>query len=137
MTYHKIKFIFFCFKGTVSLMKRISWTELRAMLKENKIRGYHHYIKSELVDVLVKSGLLPNTMNITTITSIPKRKNSKREINPRYNFLKHIRNSPKKGEIQDMEAGEIIIYSTMYKAAKTFNQQSRLMSAYDGKVWRN
>ena len=25
----------------------------------------------------------------------------------------------------------------MYKAAKTFNQQSRLISAYDGKVWRN
>ena len=26
----------------------------------------------------------------------------------------------------------------MYKAAKTFfNQQSRLISTYDGKVWRN
>ena len=36
-----------------------------------------------------------------------------------------------------METGEIIIYSSMYKAAKIFNQQSRLISAYDGKVWRN
>ena len=25
----------------------------------------------------------------------------------------------------------------MYKAAKTFNQKSRLIFAYDGKVWRN
>ena len=25
----------------------------------------------------------------------------------------------------------------MYTAAKTFNQQSSLISAYDGKVWRN
>ena len=25
----------------------------------------------------------------------------------------------------------------MYKAAKTFNQQSRLISVYDEKVWRN
>ena len=25
----------------------------------------------------------------------------------------------------------------MYKTAKTFNQQSRLISAYDEKVWRN
>ena len=36
-----------------------------------------------------------------------------------------------------METGEIIVYSSMYKAAKTFSQQSRLISAYDGKVWRN
>ena len=32
---------------------------------------------------------------------------------------------------------EIIVYSSMYKAAKTFNQQSRLIFAYDRKVWRN
>ena len=32
-----------------------------------------------------------------------------------------------------METGEIIIYSSMYKAAKRFNQQSRLISTYDGK----
>ena len=48
----------------------ISLTGLRAMLKENKIRGYFYYNKSELVDVLVKGGLLPETMNITTITSL-------------------------------------------------------------------
>ena len=33
-----------------------------------------------------------------------------------------------------METGEIIVYSSMYKAAKRFNQQSRLIYAYDGKV---
>ena len=98
-------------------------TELIAMLKENKIRGYLHYNKSELVDVLVKRGLLHDTMNITTITSLPERENTKKEINLKYNFLKHIRNSPKKVEIQDMEKGEIIIYSTMYNAAKIFNQR--------------
>ena len=88
----------------------INLTELRAMLKKNKIRGYLHYNKSELVDVLVKRGLLPDTMNITTITSLPERENTKKEINPKYNFLKHIRNSRKEVEIQDMETGEIIIY---------------------------
>ena len=36
-----------------------------------------------------------------------------------------------------METGEIITYSSMYKAAKRFNQQSRLISTYDGKVWMN
>ena len=118
-------------------MKMISLTELRAMLKENKIRGYLHCNKSELVDVLVKRELLPETIKITTITSLPERENTKKKIKPKYNFVKHIRNSPKKVEIQDMETGEIIIYSSMYKAAKTFNQQSRLISTYNGKIWRN
>ena len=87
--------------------------------------------------MLVERGLLPKTIKIKTITSLSERENSKKEINPKYNFLKHIRNSPKKVEIRDMEIGEIIVYSSMYKAAKRFNQQSRLISAYDGKVWRN
>ena len=112
-------------------------TELKAMLKDNKIRGYLHHNKSELVVVLVKRGLLPDTMNISTITSLSERENTKKKINPKYNFLKHIRNSPKKVEIRDIKTGEIIVYTSMYKAAKRFNQQSRLISAYDGKVWRN
>ena len=115
----------------------MSLRELRAMLKENNIRGCLHYNKPELGDVFVKRGLIPEIIKITTITSLPERKDTKKEINPKYNFLKHIRNSPKKVEIQDMETGEIIAYSSMYKAAKRFNQQSRLISTYDGKVWRN
>ena len=110
-------------------MKMINFTELKAMLKKNKIRGYLHYNKSELIDVLIKRGLLPET-----ITSLPEREKIKKEINPKYNFLKHIRNSPKKLEIRHIETGEIIVYSSMYNAAKIFNQQSRIISAYDEKV---
>ena len=86
----------------------MSLTELRAMLKENKIRGYLHYNKSELVDVLVKRGLLPESINITTITSLPERENTKKERNPKCNFLKHIPNSPKKVEIRNMETSESV-----------------------------
>ena len=57
----------------------ISLTELRAMLKKNKIRGYLHYNKSKLVDVLVKRGLLPEIIKITTITSLPEREDIKRK----------------------------------------------------------
>ena len=85
--------------------------------------------------MLVKRGLLPDIRNIT-ITSLSERQHTKKK-NPLYNFLKHIRNSPKKVEIQDMETGEIITYSYMFKAAKRFNQQSRLISRYDEEVWRN
>ena len=50
----------------------ISLTELKEMLKRNKIKGYLHYNKSELIDVLlIKRGLLPETINITTIISLP------------------------------------------------------------------
>ena len=115
----------------------ISLTELRAMLRDNKIRGYLPCKKSELIDVLIKRGLLPDTMNITTIISLPERENTKTEINPKHNFLKHTRNSPKKIDIRDMETSKIIVYSSMYKAAKRCNQQPILLSTYDGKVWRN
>ena len=66
---------------------KISLTEITAMLKENKIRGFLHYNKSELVDVLVKRGLLPETMNIATIISLPELKIPRNKINPKYNFL--------------------------------------------------
>ena len=86
--------------------------------------------------MLIKRGLLPETINDTTITSLPEREN-KKLINPKYNFLKNIRNIPKTVVVLDMEMDEIIVYSSICKVAKTFNQQSRLISAYDGKVWRN
>ena len=84
--------------------------------------------------MLVKRGLLPETMKITAITSLPEREYTKKEIYPKYNFLNYIRNNPTKVEIRDMETGVIIVYSSMYKAAKRCNQQSRLISTYDGKV---
>ena len=87
--------------------------------------------------MLIKRGLLPETINITTITSLPERENTKKERNPKYNYLKHIRNSPMKVEIRDIETDENIVYSSLYKASNTLNQHSRLISAYDGKVWRN
>ena len=62
----------------------IGLTELRAMLKKNKIRGYLHYNKSEIIDVLIKRGLLPETINVTTITSLAERENTKKEINPKH-----------------------------------------------------
>ena len=87
--------------------------------------------------MLIKREFLPETIKITTITSLTERENIKKEIGHKYNFLKHIRNSPKKVNIRGLETNEIIVFCSIYKAAKTFNQQSRLISAYDGKVWRN
>ena len=35
------------------------YLELMKILKSNEIRGYYHYTKSELIDLLVKRGLIP------------------------------------------------------------------------------
>ena len=100
----------------------ISLNELRALLKKNKITWYLHYNKSERIDVLIKRGLLPETINVTTITSLPERVKYQERKYPKYNFLKHIRNSPKKVKIRDIEMDKIIVYSSMYQSVKTFNQ---------------
>ena len=64
----------------------MSLTELREMIKKNKIKGYLHYNKSELIDMLVERGLLPEIIKLTTITSPPERRDAKKERNPKYNF---------------------------------------------------
>ena len=81
--------------------------------------------------------MLPEIIKITTITTPPEREDAKKERNSKYNFLKYIHNSSKKVEIRDMETGEIIVYFSMYNAAKRFNRQSGLISAFDRKVYRN
>ena len=36
-----------------------------------------------------------------------------------------------------MKTDEVIVYPSMYKTAQAINQQSRIISANDGKIWRN
>ena len=54
--------------------------------KKNKIRGYLHYNKLELIDMLIKSGLLPETINIKTISSLPEREKSRKKEILNLNF---------------------------------------------------
>ena len=60
--------------------------ELRALLKENKIKGYSHYSKPQLVALLNSKGLLPE--------EIPKPPTRLlrciKEIDPRYEHLRKI-----------------------------------------------
>ena len=39
--------------------KMPTFAELMEILKANEIRGYSHYTKSKLIDLLVKRGLIP------------------------------------------------------------------------------
>ena len=41
-----------------------TYAELMKILKANEIRGYSHYTKSKLIDLLVKRGVIPENMLI-------------------------------------------------------------------------
>ena len=55
---------------------KFDWT--KSNRKEESNKGYLHYNKSELIDVLIKRVLLPETIKSTTITSLPERENTKK-----------------------------------------------------------
>ena len=80
------------------------------ILKDNGIRGYFHYIKSKLIDLLFNRVLIPEKY------SVNKREKAKKNIDPKYNFVRQIRSNPKKAEIHDLEADKVVLYSSIYKA---------------------
>ena len=55
---------------------------LMEILKENEIRGYSHYTKSKLNDLLFKRGLIPEKY------ATNKQEREKKDIDPKYNFLR-------------------------------------------------
>ena len=85
-------------------------SELKSLMKENKIKGCSYMNKSEIITVLLDRGIISED-------SVKKRDAPvKREINPKYEFIRSIRNNPKSVEIQDLETGEITTYPSIYKA---------------------
>ena len=67
-----------------------TYAELMEILKANEIRGYSHYTKSKLIDLLVKKGLIPEKHGKN------KQEKAKEDIDPKYNFLRQIRSNAKK-----------------------------------------
>ena len=104
--------------------------ELMEILKENEIGGYSHYTKSKLIDLLFKRGLIPEKYGIN------KQEKAKKDIDPKYNFLRQKRSNPKKVEMHDLDADKVL-YPSIYKSALTLDQNTGVISMYDGKVWRN
>ena len=51
------------------------------ILISNEKRGYSHYTKSKLIDLLVKRGLIPEKYGTN------KQEKAKKNIDPKYNFL--------------------------------------------------
>ena len=108
-----------------------TYAELMEILKANAIRGYSHYTKSELIDLLFKRGLIPEKYGTN------KQEKAKKNIDPKYNFLRQIRINPKKVEIHDLEADKVVRYPSIYKAPLALDQNPGVIGMYNGKVWRN
>ena len=106
----------------------LTFTQLKEILKENQIKGYSHYTKSKLIDLLDKRGLVPEKYETN--------KEVKAKKDPQYNFLRKEHRHPKNVEIHDLETDKVDLYPSIYKAALAFDQNPGVIGMYNGKVWR-
>ena len=58
---------------------------------------------------------------------------AKKDIDLKYNFLRQIRNNPKKVEIHDLEADKVVLYPPIYKAALSLDKNTGVISMYEEK----
>ena len=105
-----------------------TFAELMEILKANEIRGYSNYTKSKLIDLLVKRELIHEKHGKN------KQEKAKKDIDPKYNFLRQIRSNPKKVEVHYLEADKVVLYSSIYKAALALDQNPGVIGIYNGKV---
>ena len=108
-----------------------TYAKLMEILKANEIKGYSHYTKLKLNDLLIKRGLISEKHGNN------KPVKAKKDMNPNYNFLKRIRGNSKMVEINDLKTDKVIFYPSTYKATLTLDQSSGVSGTYNGKVWRN
>ena len=81
--------------------------------------------------MLVKRGLIPEKHDTNKQEKIIK------DIDPKYNFLKQIRNNQKKVKIHDLETDKVVLYPFIYKAALAVDQNTGVIGMHNGKVWSN
>ena len=80
--------------------------------------------------MLLNRGLIPEKYETN------KQVKAKKDIDPKYNFLREGHSHPKKVEIHDMETDKVDLYPSIYKAALTLDQNPRVIGMYNGKIWR-
>ena len=111
------------------IIKTMKLSELREILDKNKIRGYLHYDKKQLIVLLREEGLLPDEP--------PKPVKPKKEIDSKYEKLRTIRNNPKQVFLKSVETGDTITFPSIYKAALFINQSPRIITFWNNRVWKN
>ena len=80
--------------------------------------------------MLVKRGFIPERYETNKQVKV------KKDADPKYDFLRQIHSNPKKFEIYDLETDKVVLYPSIYKAALALDQNTGVISMYNGKVLR-
>jgi len=109
-------------------------------MKQHNIKGSSYLNKPAIVSLLIEKGVLDSDI-------LEEKERAKRELeemrklraenDDRYRKLLTIRANPRRVEILDRETGEVIEYPSLYKAGQAFGFRAKVMSRYNGKLWRN
>ena len=110
--------------------KMPTYAELIEILKANEIRGSSSYIKSKLIDLLIKKGLISEKYG--TI----KQAKEKKDTDPKYYFLRQIRSNSKNVQIHDLETDKVVLNPSIYKATLALDKNTGVINMYDGIVLR-
>ena len=94
--------------------------ELKAIARENKIKGRSILNKPEFIVVLKEKELLPKE-SITRIQQIK----SNPVNDARYVYLKLIRKNPKRVKVEDVITGKIVEHPSLYKAGRALDVSSK------------
>ena len=102
--------------------------ELKILLKENKINFYTYWDKKKLTALANEHDLLPKP-------ELEKEKSK----DVYYNRLKTIRQIPKKVMLEDIGAGGIKTFPSIYKASKFLDQAPQTITYWGKKegAWNN
>ena len=103
-------------------------SQLKSLMKEHGIKS-SYMNKPGMLRILVEKGILPES-------ELPEPVKEKRQVLPKYEYLKTIRNNPISVKILDKDTNEADIYPSLYKASMTLKTSMNTLKAYNGKVWR-
>ena len=107
----------------------IKLSELREILYANKIKGYSHYTKKQLIEFLEERGMMPKEK--------PKPEKPKKEIDPKYARLATIKNNPKRVTLTDIETDDELEFPSIYKAAQFLKRNPNFILFWNGRVWND
>src|SRR5271165_2747847 len=100
--------------------------ELKSLMKEHAIKGSSHMNKPEIIAVLLDRGIICEDSVKKPVAPV------KRNIDPKYEFIRSIRNNPKSVEIQDLDTGDTTTYSSIYKASRAIGRATKLITGNNG-----
>ena len=101
----------------------IKHSDMREILLRNQIENYMHYDKKQLIVLLREKGLLPSK--------------PVKEINHKFEKLATIRNNPKQVILKNVETGDTITFSSIYKASTFIDRSPAIITFCNNRVWDN